>query len=163
MIKQPFGLRGGEMEIYRLPNLHLNANAASRPEPRIQAALKSPRPLVPTRLGRLRPLPPFNPRGAVSTCLPSPSAAFPGRWGMQMLTSSPSRDDLVKVTHTAGKPRSQDSIPDLLALEPREGPALCQVTSPGPLEQGAQEIVIEVKANKNLPILFSSERQGPFT
>ena len=31
MIKQPLGLRGGEMEIYRLPNLHLNANAASRP------------------------------------------------------------------------------------------------------------------------------------
>ena len=37
MIKQPLGLRGGEMEIYRLPNLHLNANAASRPEPRIRA------------------------------------------------------------------------------------------------------------------------------
>lgn len=33
MIKLPLGLRSWEMEIYRLPNLHLNANAASSPEP----------------------------------------------------------------------------------------------------------------------------------
>lgn len=31
MIKQPLGLCGWEMEIYRLPNLHLNANAVSSP------------------------------------------------------------------------------------------------------------------------------------
>lgn len=32
MIKQPLGLCGWEMQIYRLPDLHLNANAASRLE-----------------------------------------------------------------------------------------------------------------------------------
>lgn len=36
MIKQPLGLRGREMEIYRLPNLHLNANVASPPWERIK-------------------------------------------------------------------------------------------------------------------------------
>lgn len=53
MIKQPLGLCGREMEIYRLPNLHLNANAASYPGTKDLKAIKSPWPIAWARLGHL--------------------------------------------------------------------------------------------------------------
>ena len=72
-----------------------------------------------------------------------------------MLTSSPARLTLSRSHTQLGNPVARTQSPACLALEPQEGQTLCRVTPPGSSEQGAQEIVIEVKASKNLPLKLS--------
>ena len=107
MIKQPLGLRGREMEIYRLANLHLNANAGSSPGNKDLKGIKATTSGSSARLG-----PPgwgwgaFNPKGTGPTQGRTPPSSLPllATVGVQMLASGPRRQrDLVKVARTCAR------------------------------------------------------------